>query len=194
MDCARGMTLFLLMVTPMGSWDTTKISEADIERKPTKRGDQVATPHWTAKDMIDHWIPQGTVLDPCRGTGVFTDLLMNCSSVDIHWCEIDEGKDFFDWKDPVDWVIGNPPYSKTRLWFRHSYTIAQHLLYLVPIRNIFSGYGFIKEIDDFGGIQEIRVYGTGSRLGFPMGNAIGAFHIEKDYFGPTKIQLYDNDG
>ena len=144
------------------------------------------TPDWVAKDMVDHFAPNGRVLEPCRGTGAFTDLLP-----DADWCEIAEGRDFFEWSKPVDWVISNPPYSMTRQWFRHSYTIANNLVYLVPLRNVFSGYGFIREIHAYGGIVEIRTYGTGGRLGFPMGNAVGAFHIQRGYSGRTGFSDFD---
>jgi hypothetical protein len=146
-----------------------------------KTGDIVYTPSWVVADMVAHFQPQGRVLDPCRGKGAFTDQL----PADTAWCEISDGRDFFEWTEPVDWVIGNPPYSQTRPWFKHSYKIAEHLVYLVPLRNVFSGYGFIREIHEFGGIREIRTYGTGGKLGFPMGNAVGAFHIQRDFAGPT---------
>lgn len=151
-----------------------------------KHGDVVYTPSWAARDMVEHFRPSGRVLDPCRGAGAFTDHLP-----DAEWCEITDGRDFFAWSDPVDWVISNPPYSMTRPWFRHSYTIADHLCYLVPLRNVFSGYGFIREIHEFGGIREIRLYGTGGTLGFPMGNAVGAMHIERGYSGATEFSFYD---
>ena len=150
-------------------------------------GDVVYTPDWAAKDMVEHFCPSGRILDPCRGLGAFTDHL----PIQTEWCEITDGSDFFEWSKPVDWVFGNPPYSLTRPWFRHSYTFAEHLVYLVPLRNVFSGYGFIREIHNFGGIREIRTYGTGGRLGFPMGNAIGAFHIQRGYDGPTVFSFYD---
>lgn len=63
--------------------------------------------------------------------------------------------------------------------------MADNLLYLVPLRNVFSGFGFIRNIYDFGGIKAIRNYGTGGTLGFPMGNAVGAMHIQKGWTGPT---------
>ncbi len=154
-----------------------------------KQGDVVYTPDWAALDMVEHFKPTGRILDPCRGRGAFTDHL----PTGTEWCEVTDGRDFFDWHERVDWVLGNPPYSMTRKWFRHSYAIADHLLYLVPLRNVFSGYGFIREIADFGGIVEMRVYGTGNRLGFPMGNAIGALHVERKHVGPTRISFYDDD-
>lgn len=103
------------------------------------------------------------------------------------WCEITEGRDFFGWSKHVDWVVSNPPYSLTRKWFLHSYKVARNLLYLVPLRNVFSGYGFVKEIHTFGGIVAIRLYGTGGSIGFPMGNAVGAFRIQGGYQGRTEF-------
>lgn len=152
-----------------------------------RQGDVVYTPDWCAKDMVRHFDPSGVVLDPCRGLGAFHDLLPAGSP----WCEIAEGVDFFDWHARADWIIGNPPYSLTRKWFRHSYDLADDLVYLVPLRNVFSGYGFIREIYEYGGIVEIRCYGTGNRLGFPMGNAVGAIHMRRGWDGPTTLSFFD---
>lgn len=152
-----------------------------------RRGDVVYTPAWVAADMVAHFQPAGVVLEPCKGAGVFLDYLPPGSP----WCEIAEGRNFFDWYQSVDWLIGNPPYSMTRIWFRHSYRLAADIVYLVPLRNIFSGYGFVREIHDYGGIPEIRLYGTGARLGFPMGNAVGAIHLRRGYRGSTTFSFYD---
>lgn len=149
------------------------------------RGDVYHTPDWVVADMVKHFRPTGRVLDPCRGDGAFANAIPGCE-----WCEINEGRDFFDWTEPVDWVISNPPYSKTRGWFRHSYTIADNLLYLIPLRQLFGAYWMMREADDFGGIRAIRVYGTGTRLGFPMGNAVGAVHIQRGYIGPLDLTYY----
>jgi hypothetical protein len=153
-----------------------------------KQGDVVYTPSWVVADMLEVFEPSGRILDPCRGAGAFTDQL----PAGTEWCEITESRDFFDWHERVDWVISNPPYSMTREWFRHSYAVADNLLYLVPLRNVFSGYGFLREIRDYGGISTIRVYGTGGSLGFPMGNAIGAMHIVRGLRGPSFISMYEN--
>lgn len=182
------------MNEPTHSHDYSSLFDApEPERRQTHRGhapsksDVVYTPDWVVKDMLDHFQPSGVVLDPCRGEGAFHDLLPEGSP----WCEITEGRDFFDWSEPVDWVIGNPPYTLTRKWFQHSYTFAEHLLYLVPCRNVFSAYGFLREIHEFGGLPEIRVYGTGGRLGFPMGNAVAAFHVHRGWRGTTCFTFYD---
>lgn len=153
-----------------------------------KRGDVVYTPEWVARDMVEHFSPMGRILEPCKGLGVFMKFLPPTTE----WCEITLGRDFFAWNDCVDWLVSNPPYSLTRKWFKHSYNVADNLLYLVPLRNIFSGFGFIREIYDFGGIVEIRNYGTGGMLGFPMGNAVGALHVKREYSGEMKISFATN--
>lgn len=154
-----------------------------------KRGDVVYTPLWCAQDIMSYFSPKGKLLDPCRGEGVFYNLFPKKAA---YWCEITEGKDFFNWKNPVDWSIGNPPYSLTRKWFRHTYTITEQFLYLIPLRNFFSGYGFVRELHEWGGLKEIRCYGTGGRLGFPMGNAIGVLHGKRNYCGTTNITFFDD--
>lgn len=153
-----------------------------------KKGDRVYTPQWAASDMIATFNPTGKVLEPFKGGGVFTDLMPNWD-----WCEIDEGRDFFDWKEPVDWIISNPPYSKLRPVWRHAAALADNIVFLIPLRNHFSGYGFVKEGREYGGIAHIRLYGTGGKLNFPMGNAVGAVHWKKDWTGPTTWSDYNEE-
>jgi len=157
-----------------------------MARVSERRGDVVYTPAWAAEDMVRHFKPSGIILDPCRGEGIFHNLLPSGSP----WCEISEGIDFFGFTEQVDWVIGNPPYSMTRKWFRHTYAIAKDFVYLIPLRNLFSGYGFLLELYGFGGIVELRLYGTGAALGFPMGNAIGAVHARRGYTGDSIVSFY----
>jgi hypothetical protein len=153
---------------------------------PKGKSDVVYTPPWCARDMVDHFKPSGTVLDPCKGAGVFLRFLPPGTA----WCEIAEGVDFYQWRGPVDWVVGNPPYSQTRAWLRHSYRVAANVLYLVPFRNLTSGYGLLEEMRAFGWLRHVRVYGTGGRLGFPMGNAVVAAHVARGYRGDTGFSFY----
>lgn len=152
----------------------------------TTRSDVVYTPSWVAKDMVEHFQPNGVILDPCKGRGVFLDYLPS----DAMWCEISEGRDFFQWTSPVNWVISNPPYSLTRPWLRHSYKVAENIAYLVPYRNITSGYGLLAEMREYGWMKHVRVYGTGGKLGFPMGNAIVAIHVQRGYSGDTGFSFF----
>lgn len=151
-----------------------------MPRDTPKRGDRVFTPDWCAWDMLQHFRPSGRVLEPFRGEGAFTR-----KTAGWFWCEIDEGRDFFDWSEPVDWIVSNPPYSKLRPVWRHAATVADNIVFLIPLRNWVSGFGFVEEALTYGHPLEIRLYGTGGNLGFPMGNAVGAIHWRRGYRGST---------
>jgi hypothetical protein len=151
-------------------------------------GDAVWTPDWCALDMVRHFEPSGRILEPCRGGGAFTRCLPMAE-----WCEITEGRDFFAWSYPVDWIITNPPYSLTREFLRHAMKVAANVVFLLPARNIFSGYGTVRECAGWGGICQIRWYGTGSLLDFPMGNAIAAIHWKRGHFDGIIRETYFED-
>ena len=159
----------------------------EIPKTKQRFGDRVMTPRWAAQDMVDFFQPSGKVLEPFAGEGVFLSLCPHWE-----WCELEHGRDFFDWTDPVDWIITNPPYSKLRPVWSHAATVAQNIVFLIPLRNFFSGYGFVKDAFQYGGIVRIRLYGTGGKLGFPMGNAVGAIHWERGYSGTTAWSDYNN--
>lgn len=148
--------------------------------------DKVYTPEAWAMDMISHFHPSGTVLDPCRGGGVFFD---NLSEPKLY-CEIDDGVDFFSFHDKIDWIISNPPYSIFDPWLDHSLTLANDIVYLIPVNKILSSMPKMRKIYAYGGIAEIRYYGTGREAGFPFGFPVGAVHIKKNYNGPIQISWY----
>lgn len=150
--------------------------------------DEVYTPLWAAKDMVEYFKPEGNILDPCKGEGVFSDIMTDCD-----WCEINQGRDFFDYNKQVDWIISNPPYSALNKFTRHAMDISDNVVWLIPIWKIYQAFGLVKTISDWGGIKEHRWYGTGSKLGFPMGNAIGAIWLQKGYEGKTLNSFYEGE-
>lgn len=150
----------------------------------TKKGDRVWTPDWVVQDMVQHFKPTGTILEPFKGAGAFLRCLPAAA-----WCEIDEGRDFFKFCTQVDWVMTNPPFSIMRDCWRHAARIAEHIVFLVPLRNFFAADGFMREIFAYGGMPECRIYGTGGKLGFPMGNCIGAIHTQRGYGGDMRWSI-----
>lgn len=153
---------------------------------PSQRlGDTVYTPDWAAADMVRHFNPTGRILEPCKGTGVFLRHMPTAE-----WCEIEEGRDFFQWRERVDWIVTNPPYSILRDFWRHAARVADNIVFLLPIRNFFSSDGFMREVRAYGGLREIRIYGTGGKLGFPMGNCCGAIHCQRSYRGDIRMSFY----
>lgn len=149
--------------------------------------DVVMTPEHVAKDVISYFNPQGIILEPCRGTGSFYKHL----PVNSPWCEISEGKCFFDYTEKVDWIITNPPYSIFDKWLIHSLPLADDLIYLIPVNKILSSISKMKHIYAFGGIKEIRYYGTGRSIGFPFGFPVGAMHLQRGYVGDIKISWFN---
>jgi hypothetical protein len=148
---------------------------------------EIYTPYWAAKDIVTHYSPTGKILEPCKGGGVFTDLMPGCD-----WCEINEGKDFFEYNQKVDWIISNPPYSLIRKFVLHSFKISDNIVYLIPVWKAFNAIGLQIEAKKYGGIAEIRWYGGGGKLGFPMGNGVGAVYWKRDYTGPTYTSFYED--
>ena len=85
--------------------------------------DLVFTPKWVAEDMISFFKPGGKILEPCKGRGAIYDLIGG----DKHWCEIMDGKDFYDYTERVDWIISNPPFSIFREFLAHSFDLVSNL-------------------------------------------------------------------
>lgn len=142
------------------------------------KGDNVSTPDWCVKDILDFFKPTGIILDPCKGEGAFSNQIPNCL-----WCEIQDGVDFFEFNQKVDWIIGNPPYSKFRKFFQHAFDLSSNIVWLVPTWKIFSSYGIQKELIKWGGgIKHLRHYGTGTILGWsPLANLISAVYFQKGH-------------
>ncbi len=145
--------------------------------------DVVYTPDHVARDIVDYFSPTGRCLDPCSGDGVFLRHLPPGSD----WCEIRKSKDFFDYWKPVNWIIGNPPYSIFVEFLKHSFQISDNVVYIVPTNKIFQSFKVMDAITDYGGIKTIIIYGSGQRVGFPWGFSVGAFHFKRNYKKDTEI-------
>lgn len=140
--------------------------------------DVVYTPRELAWDMVDYFRPYGACLDPCMGDGAFYDLL---PAARRDWCEIERGRDFYAYTTRVNWIIGNPPYSNLLAWIRHSFKLADDIVYLMPLHRVFASAQFLKDLFAWGCVAHIRTYGTGTDWGFPFGHALAAVHYRKTY-------------
>lgn len=147
--------------------------------------DIVYTPDAVARDIIDFFEPSGRILDPCKGDGAFYRNL----PAGAEYCEIDEGKDFFAWHEKVDWIIGNPPYSIFLDFLKHSFSLSENVVYLVPTNKIFQSWNLIREIEKYGGIRSILAYGSGHLIGLPFGFSVGAFHFQRNYGGGCTLKF-----
>ena len=61
--------------------------------------------------------------------------------------------------------------------------LAENVVYLIPVAKPFYSEKLFREMQVWGKIKHMRIYGSGSKLGFPIGFLIGAIHFQKGYFG-----------
>lgn len=111
--------------------------------------DVVYTNGEVAKDIISHFYPSGYLLDPCKGDGAFFDNFP--TGTKKGYCEIAEGKDFYNWHEQVDWVVGNPPYSIFHEFLKHAFSIAHDVVFLVPTNKVFQSWKTMSMINKWGG-------------------------------------------
>ncbi|MEK6879502.1 MAG: hypothetical protein AABY22_07845, partial [Nanoarchaeota archaeon] len=151
--------------------------------------DVVFTPDWLAKQICEMFEITGEVLEPCKGEGVFLKYLPE----NTEWCEIVDGKNFYDYHKKVDWLVTNPPYSDFNRFLEHSFELAENIILLVPLAKMFKSMGTIKTIMNYGGFVSI-LFLPSSKAGFPFGFPSGIFHIKKDYKGETLFKELNYDG
>ena len=164
-------------------------SETNPDLKPN---DVILTPELIAKQMIAYYdIPTGAkVLDPCSGEGVFYDNYPTHCEKD--WGEINKGRDFFHYDEPVDWIITNPPYSIFEEFLLHSLKVADNACFLVPLAKVVSSLRRINAVLGYGGFVSIHIIGAG-RCGFPFGFPAAAIHMKRGYTGGTKIRMWGDE-
>lgn len=140
-----------------------------------KSDDIVMTPTELAEKLVNHFKPQGKGLEPCRGTGNIYQFLDNAD-----WCEIADGKDFFNYNTKVDYIFTNPPWSKIRPFLQHSMEIADDIYFLFTINHLWTK-ARLRDIKHYGfGIAEICIFDTPKS--FPQsGFQVGMVHIKRNY-------------
>jgi len=140
-----------------------------------KSDDEVMTPDYLAKDIVNWIRPRGKVLEPCCGDGVFLKYLPKAD-----WCEIKKGRDFFKYKKKVQWIITNPPWSQIRSFLKHSMEISERIIFLVTINHLWTK-ARLRDMKDAGfGIRKIILIDTPKS--FPQsGFQLGVIEIKKGY-------------
>jgi hypothetical protein len=153
---------------------------------PVNPSDIVYTPDEVASGIINWLKPVGKCLDPCKGDGAFYKFFPEDGR---DYCEIREGKDFFDYRGGVDWIIGNPPYSIFEAFLQKSFALADNVAFLVPTNKIFQRQLIMDRITAYGGIKSMLIYGSGQILDFPFGFSVGLFHFQKNYSGKCEVVM-----
>lgn len=95
--------------------------------------------------------------------------------------------DFFDYTDKVDWIITNPPYSIYDNFLSHAFSIADNVVFMVPLAKAFKSDKIERIVDAYGGLRELVYLGTGRKNGFPFGFAVGCLYYKRGYNGDIKV-------
>lgn len=152
----------------------------------TNPNDVVFTPDWLAKQICGMFSIAGKVLEPCKGEGAFLKYLPKNSL----WCEIVDGRNFFDFHEKVDWIVTNPPYSDFNRFLEHCFNLAENIVLLVPVAKMFKSMGTLRAILNYGGFVSIHIL-PASKAGFPFGFPCAIYHIKRNWENDTKIKLLD---
>lgn len=147
--------------------------------------DVVYTPDEIARQIVDVYKPRGSILEPCKGKGAFLKYLPNAD-----WCEIKEGRDFFDYDKHVDWIVTNPPYSIFNQFLKHSFELADNVIFLMPVAKVLKSWEIISMIRGYGGIKAMWLV-PANKCGFFFGFPAAAVYFKKDWKGSTDIMYYD---
>jgi len=165
--------------------------------------DVVQTPPKLARQIVEHFKPRGRILEPCKGKGNFLRALRAFAGSTDHgrwilverrrrrisrvdWCEIQQGRDFFDWDEPVDWIVTNPPWSQIRRFLQHAMRVANHVVFLMTINHVWTK-ARVRDIREAGfGLHEILLIDMPRT--FPQsGFQLGVVHLRRRWDGATRI-------
>ena len=151
-----------------------------------------------ARKVVEHFAPQfkdtDSFLDPCRGSGAFYDVLPDNKA----WCEIQQGKDFYEYRGQANWIITNPPWSPTELgkFAKHSFTVADNVVFLIRMKNMMGTESCItnfllsdhniKELCFIKWNEDTFKFADGS-IKAKEGWLLGAIHFQKDFAGKRII-------
>jgi len=145
--------------------------------------DDIQTPRELARQIVAHFAPAGRILEPCAGNGHFLDSL----PPGTEWCEIKRGRDFLAQTGRYDWIITNPPWSRLRDFLRHSFRLADNVVFLMTVNHVWTK-ARLREMRIAGfGLCEILLLPT-PRSFPPTGFQLGAVHYRRGHKGALVLE------
>lgn len=158
-----------------------------MQKCRTQPFDNIYTPDELAKQVVDHFKPSGRILEPCAGDGAFLKALPKGTD----WCEIDKGRNFFTYKQKVDWIITNPPFSKLRKFLIHSMTLSTNIVFMINTPGLFT-VAIMKAIHQHSfGIRKILLLRQPTT--FPQtGRQLGAVWLRKNWKGSIETEYHED--
>jgi hypothetical protein len=143
------------------------------------------TPVPLARALVQALQPRGVILEPCAGSGHFVRALRPYGRV--VWCEIDRGRDFFDWTERVDWIVTNPPWSQFRAFLAHALRVADHVALMASINHVWTKSR--RELVRQAGFGLARIIEFETPKAFPSsGFQIGMVVLVRGYAGACRVE------
>ncbi len=98
-------------------WEYESNKDDKLAKQVEKDNNIVMTNPTMAIDLIATipFVDNDTVLEPCKGTGSFYNNFPN--NTNNIYCEINEGKNYLEFNEMVDYTISNPPFAPNKLFW-----------------------------------------------------------------------------
>lgn len=160
-----------------------------VPGKNPPEADMVMTPSELVMDILHHFSPRGTVMEPCRGTGNFyRPMTMWPGITNVYYRELSEGLDYFSSDTTAtDWTVTNPPWSKFKEFLRQAMATSDNVLFLATLTHfvtrqrmaLISAAGF--------GFREALLVKTPKKPWPQNGFQLAAVHLQRDWKGPMTM-------
>lgn len=116
------------------------IQNANRIRNREDRIDVYITPETLVRKHLSIFerMSQVHVLDPFRGSGAYFNMFDEYFPNSTYdWCEIEAGRDFFDYVGKPDVIVSNPPYSMIEKILEKCYELKpRYISFLLQMHNI----------------------------------------------------------
>ena len=98
-------------------WDYKSNKDDKLAQKVLKDNSIVMTKPTMAIELLKliQFKEGDIVIEPCKGDGAFFNNFPK--KTNNKWCEINEGVDFLNYNENVDYVISNPPFIPRKLFW-----------------------------------------------------------------------------
>jgi hypothetical protein len=145
--------------------------------------DDIETPDWLARLLVEHFQPSGRVLEPCRAGGRIFKYL----GASAEWCEIKDGRDFLSAElAGFDWILTNPPWSRIRPFLQKSMQVADNVVFLMTVNHAWTKARLRDAAEAGFGIRSIVLVPTPRE--FPQsGFQLGAVHYVRHWKGAIEL-------
>lgn len=120
--------------------------------------DCVYTPVALCKAIVNHYNSQGSIIEPCEGSGNFLSVFKEHQGITkVTACELQHGEDYLAKAyEDNNWLIANPPFSKLHLFLRKAMQDNTENIVFLCYANTFLMNGKMKSLNEFGySIKEI---------------------------------------